>query len=91
MRVDITGASVGPTGNPGLSAVSSRRTGIVAVTLINPDHGEPAVATIEGAGPFVSGWVLYGDSPNATNTAANPHESLPDPFRPTTRAQGDGW
>lgn len=88
LQMEVTGTAVGPTGKPQLSATASSRSGAIAVTLINRDYREPAVATVTGAGPFVSGWVLSAASPNDTNDAANPARVAPRPIAADDSGRG---
>lgn len=76
-QVEVEPAAFESAGRPGLSATASSRGDGLTVTLINRDYRRPVVANISVAGLVTSSWVLSADSPQASNTPADPERVAP--------------
>jgi len=72
LQVEVSSGPAGPSGRPAISATASSRGESLAVTILNRDFGRQLPVTIEAPGKVVSAGVLAADTPDASNTPAQP-------------------
>ncbi len=88
LRAEISVAGAPARATSRLSATASTGGGGTALTLINRDYRESAVVTILAPGRVRSSLVLTADSPDASNTPAEPDRVSPQKL--TVHEQGRG-